>query len=529
MDVPAPACRRLSAAAVFVAAGLILTSAGCHRAGGPPVQSTPGSAPVEKPLPEPPAKEIVPEEGGEGTFALEDPFTSVAAPRLATSSDRFLRGLAFRGLTRMDATGRIEAELALQWEMLQDGIEWVFHLRPETQFTNGRYLEARHVVASWEKLILASDSPDAWLLEPVKGYEEARAGKSPHVSGLVLEDGLTLRVALRRPLRNFPARLAHPALGISAFGEDVEGIGPFQIWGTPKPSLVVLRSNPEYFHGLPHLDEIAFVRGEAAGRDRIPTGSLDLAVLGPSEKASPDSLARVFTHAAGRVYLLGLNRAAGPFSRGGTALRFVRSLDRRSLAQALAGELGSVPATLLVDAAGEKGMAVTPAPAEATPAGLGRLDLIYPEGDRPAARLAEELGTRIAKSGGRVFPHAVRASDFSGALDRREFHLFIVPSLSTTLDPLLRLQEMIRWNRSIPPTMLAAFVELESEGDPSRIATGLASLDASLREQGYLVPLARVPRRFLVAKGICGLRPDPIGTLDWTRVWRSRRAGGECD
>jgi MarR-like DNA-binding transcriptional regulator SgrR of sgrS sRNA len=508
----------------------ILCFPGC-RAPHPPVASAPMPPVHEKPAPEPPSKkEMVPEEGGDGTFALEEPFTGLAAARLATSSDRILRGLAFHGLTRMDASGRVDGELAEKWERSQDGTEWVFHLRPETAFTNGRYLEARHVVASWEKLVLPADSSDAWLLEGVKGYDDFRSGKSPHLAGLILEDGLTLRVVLRYPARDLTARLAHPALGISAFGEDEEGIGPYQIWGTPKPQLIVLRSNPEYFRGLPHLDEIAFVRGEAAAREKMVSGALDTSVLLPLQKPPSDPSTRVFTFAAGRTYLLGLNRSAAPFAREETMSRFVASIDRQELAQAVGGELGSVPATLLEGAAPSgKGSAGEAAPRPAPPAGLGHLDLVYPEGDRPAMQLAEKLEAWVQKGGGRLVPHPVRASDLPGALTRREYNLFIVPVRRSTPDPLLGLEEMARWNRSVPATLLTALQNLEGQDDPSRIAAGLAALDRSLREQGYLVPLVQVPRRLLVGKGICGLHPDPLAALDWTRIWRSRRPGGECD
>src|SRR5262245_14707366 len=157
--------RRLASCVVAIAAGALISfTSSCH-ASRPPVVSAPAPTGPLKPAPEPPkVKEVVPEEGGEATFALEEPFTSLAASRLATSSDRVLRGLAFHGLTRFNDSGRIEAELAVKWEMLQAGSEWVFHLRPETTFTNGRYLEARHVAASWEKLILAPDSASTWLL-----------------------------------------------------------------------------------------------------------------------------------------------------------------------------------------------------------------------------------------------------------------------------------------------------------------------------------------------------------------------------
>ena len=521
-------CRRLATCAAIVAAlTLIAPFSGCHATRQPPVNALPATP--AKPAPEPPeVKEVVPEEGGEGTFALEEPFTGLAASHLATSSDRILRGLAFHGLTRFDDSGRVEPELAVKWEMLQDGSEWVFHLRPETAFTNGRYLEARHVAASWEKLILAPDSSNAWLLEAVKGYDEMLSGKAPHLAGLILEDGLTLRVQLRYPLRNFPARLAHPAMGISAFGEDEEGIGYFQIWGTPKSQLVVLRSNPEYFRGLPHLDEVGFVRGEAAAREKMATGALDIALLPPLEKPPADSTIRVFTQAEGRTYLLGLNRTAAPFSRDEVTTRFLASLDREAMAKAVGGESARVPATLLGGPPPPKSEAAPTAPGQ-PPQGLGRLDLVYPEGDRTLSALVERLADRVLKAGGRVVPHAIRAADLQGTLARREYQMFILSSLPSSPDPVLRLEEMIRWNRSAPATLLTSVRALGKEGDPSRIAQGLASLDASLRQEGLLFPLVQVPRRFLVGKGICGLHPDPVTTLEWPRIWRSRHPRGECD
>jgi hypothetical protein len=141
----------------------------------------------------------------------------------------------------------------------------------------------------------------------------------------------------------------------------------------------------------------------------------------------------------------------------------------------------------------------------------------------------EKLASQVLKGGGRVVPHSVRAADIPGTLARGEFQLFIVPSLPASPDRLLRLEEMIRWNRSAPATLMTTLRGLQREEEPSRITAGLSSLDASLQAEGLLVPLAQVPRRFLVAKGICGLHPEPATILDWARVWRSRHPQEECD
>ena len=507
---------------------LAILFAGC-RAGAPPARTAP-APPSQKSAPAPePAREVAPEEGGEGTFALEEPFTSLSASRLATGSDRILRGLAFHGLTRYDAAGRLEGELAVKWEMSAKGSEWVFHLRPETAFTNGRYLEARHVVASWEKLVLAPEANYAWLLEAVEGFDEVRSGKAPHLAGLILEDGLTLRVRLRTAQRDFPARLSHPALGVSAFGEDVEGCGYYQVWGTPKAQIVVMRSNPEYFRGLPHLDEIAFVRGAAAALEKIGMGALDTAVLPPMEKELSDSRTKIFTLAEGRTYILGLNRSTSSLARGETAAQLVAALDRDAIIRETAGPSGIVPATLLENrpAGDRKGSA--PAGAPAVPAGLGRIDLVYADGDPWAGLLAGKIVARLQKAGARPATHPTHVADLPGVLARKEYHLYILPTLALSPDPRIRLEEMIRQNSSIPAPLMTQLRDLGKEAEPSRITAAVSGLEEAIRAGAYIVPLGQVPRRFLVAKGICGLRPDPFFTLDWPRLWKSRHPGGECD
>ena len=163
------------------------------------------------------------------------------------------------------------------------------------------------------------------------------------------------------------------------------------------------------------------------------------------------------------------------------------------------------------------------------PASPGRLDLLLVDGDRVAAAIAEKLGAGIAKSGGKVIPHPVRAPDFPAALARREFSVFLLPNVPVSEDPLVQLESLVQLNRSIPDSVRTRLRELEGESDPTRLAEGISELDRKLVSEGYLVPLVSAPRRLLVEKGICGLRGDPMGMLDWTRVWRSRARSGNCD
>jgi len=508
-----------------IGVGLLLS---CRRSGQGPVATPtpPGGAPHAPASPR--SREVVPEEGGAAAFALEDPFTGLAAARLATASDRIIRGLVFGGLTRMTAAGNVEPELAAGWEMLRDGAEWIFHLRPDTPFSHGRYLEARHVVASWEKVIADENSRFAWLLEPVREFDEMREGRVTHPAGLVLEDGLTLRMVLKRPVRDLPARLAHPALGVSAFGEDEQGIGPFQIWGTPQPQRIVLRSNPDYFRGLPHLDEIAFVRGEAARQSRLAMGDLGGAVLGPFDEAAPGPGFLLFSHSVQRTYVLGLNRATDPFSRLDVARAFLASLDRPALLRAVAGERGRVPETLVAAVVAGRTEENSPPKPRTGAQVSGRIDLVIPDEDRTSASLADKIQAAILRAGGRVSVHAVRPSDLEGVLARGEYHLFLLPYVPSSSRLLLNYEELIGWNRSIPDSMASSIRGLEREGDTAALTASLASLDASLQERGYLIPLLSLERRMLIRSAFCDVRPDPAGSLEWSLLWLSRGGRGEC-
>jgi MarR-like DNA-binding transcriptional regulator SgrR of sgrS sRNA len=143
--------------------------------------------------------------------------------------------------------------------------------------------------------------------------------------------------------------------------------------------------------------------------------------------------------------------------------------------------------------------------------------------------MAAKIQGEIQRSGGRVMIHPVRPADLPAALARREYHLFLLPFLPSTPHLRLSYEELMQWNRSIPGSLMAQVRALEGEENAEALAAALEPLDASLQLGGYLFPVASLDRRLIIRRGICGLRPDPVGMLDWTQVWESRTPGGECE
>jgi hypothetical protein len=230
-----------------------------------------------------------------------------------------------------------------------------------------------------------------------------------------------------------------------------------------------------------------------------------------------------------RTYVLGLNRSAPPFSHSDAARAFLASLDREALRGAAGEGKSFIPATLVTALSPGPRRAEAPGPRGAAAGPLGRVDLLVPESDAVAASLAAKLQGEILRAGGRVALHSVKLQDISGALARGEYHLFVLPFIPSSPSFLIAYEELMRWNRSIPGTLADQARTLAHEEDAGRLALGLKGLDASLQEGGYLVPLASLERRFLVRAGLCGLRHDPVGMLDWTQVWASRSPTERCE
>jgi hypothetical protein len=155
--------------------------------------------------------------------------------------------------------------------------------------------------------------------------------------------------------------------------------------------------------------------------------------------------------------------------------------------------------------------------------------MLIPDGDKTASLLAARIQAGIGRAGGKGAIHPVSPADIGAALRRGDYQLFVLPFLPSTQDPLLCYEEMMQWNRSIPDSLMLQARALEGEGDASALSALLEPLDSSLQAGGYLYPLVSLERRLVVRRGICGLRPDPAGMLDWTRIWKSTTAGEDCE
>ncbi|MDD5194787.1 MAG: ABC transporter substrate-binding protein [Candidatus Omnitrophica bacterium] len=212
--------------------------------------------------------------GGEFILASSsDPksFNPIVAQETSTTQ---ITSFIFEGLTRTaPLTLEVLPNLAQSWET-KDNIEWLFHLRKDVFWNDGKKFTADDVVFTFNDLIYNADIPsssrDIFLLE----------GKRIRVEKI---DDYTVRFilpftfspflrALNQEILPFHAyaslvksKTFSFSLGLGSKPEDIIGSGPFRLKKYSPGERVILERNPYYWkkdacnQKLPYLEKIIFL------------------------------------------------------------------------------------------------------------------------------------------------------------------------------------------------------------------------------------------------------------------------------
>lgn len=135
-------------------------------------------------------------------------------PHRATSvaSSHILRDL-YEGLVTVGRDGSLVAGAAQDWTVSDDGLRWVFALRPEARWSNGDAVTAADFVAGLQRSIApATGSYYAQMLEIIDGADAILAGEAaPDTLGVTALSSHRLEIELATPAPYLPGLLTHPA------------------------------------------------------------------------------------------------------------------------------------------------------------------------------------------------------------------------------------------------------------------------------------------------------------------------------
>ena len=199
------------------------------------------------------ARAETPKKGGKVVVGCEGNTKETLEPAAFASVAGLNTGFAvYDSLTSRAADQRPIPWLAESWDTNQDATEWVFKLRKDVTYHDGKKFGADDVVYSYSRII-APDSES-----PVKGL-------LAHVEEIKKDDDHTVKFVLSSPDADFPSacgdhRSQVVQNGATDFSRTTSGTGPFKIKEFNPGVNYLLERNDDYWgNDGPWLDEIEYI------------------------------------------------------------------------------------------------------------------------------------------------------------------------------------------------------------------------------------------------------------------------------
>lgn len=223
-----------------------------------------------------------PVEGGTLTWAaFTEPRSLDPAVTLATGNTGGVElANIYDSLTRYDTEkGEVVPQLAESVEPNDDYTKWTITLRKDMKFTDGTPLDAEAVVYSMNRYAQSEKAPE-------------KAIWNANVDNVAAVDATTVEVTLKERWPGFPALISGgPGMIVAKSAGEGEsfkpiGAGPFAVENVKVGEELVLKANPDYWDGKPHLDgvRVVYFENPDASYDSLQQGSIDAAMLRDQEK-----------------------------------------------------------------------------------------------------------------------------------------------------------------------------------------------------------------------------------------------------
>ncbi len=250
-----------------------------------PAAAAPTPRPGATPAAAPTSTVVAPQRGGVLNVATtEDPPTydvhQESSPTVAVPFRNVYEGLVQYHYQRQS---EIVPELAESWEASADGLTYVFRLRKDVKWHDGRPFTADDAAFSYMRMA----NPKAYKIISPRGEPLLAA-----VDKAEAVDPYTLRVRLKAPSASFMGNIAtdwalilpkHTTESQGDMKRIVNGTGPFT-WGSHDRGVKIeVKKNPSYYDkSLPMLDGLAFyvIFDDATRFAAFRTGRVKMTFIG---------------------------------------------------------------------------------------------------------------------------------------------------------------------------------------------------------------------------------------------------------
>lgn len=144
----------------------------------------------------------VPERGGEIVYAEAARFPTLDYLENTTVVGGNVLSQVLECLVDTGEGAEVVPSLAESWEIASDGRSYVFNLRPDVRFHNGREITASDVIYSIRRTLRESYN-GAWVYANLVGAREFASGESEDLAGARVIDAHTVELELVEPLALF--------------------------------------------------------------------------------------------------------------------------------------------------------------------------------------------------------------------------------------------------------------------------------------------------------------------------------------
>ncbi|MGC1394545.1 MAG: ABC transporter substrate-binding protein, partial [Coleofasciculaceae cyanobacterium] len=261
-------------------------------------------------------------------------------------------------------TTDLEASLATEWKVSQDGKTWTFKLRPGVKFHDGTDFDAEAVKFNFERWW--DEKNEFGYRNAGKSYEiwrnlfGASKGKPDSLlQSIVVEGRDTIKFVLKQPFAAFPAAVSSGYFGMASpaaikkagaqYGTPSSlavGTGPFVFKEWRSGDRIVLEKNPNYWKpGLPKSNQLVmrFIADPAARLAQLRAGTIDLTVdLVPDQlkEVQNDGQVEAVKRPSLNVGYLALNPSYEPLSKPEVRQAIAQTINKKEIVKAFWGELG---------------------------------------------------------------------------------------------------------------------------------------------------------------------------------------------
>ena len=254
----------------------------------------------------------------------------------------------FSGLVAFDRDLNIVADLAETWEIEDGGKTYIFHLRGDARFHDGRPVTAQDFKYSIER---AADRATGFqtarvYLDDILGVTDKLAGLAREVRGVDVIDERTLRIRIDAPKPYFLAKMTSATAfvvdrdnveaGGHNWSRNPNGTGPFKLKKWRGNQAIALERNDHYYRGPAQVRYVVVRFSGGLPTLMYETGEVDVAwalsselerVLDPNEPMSKE----LTVYPQLSVFYVALDATRPPFNDPKVRLAFALALDREEL------------------------------------------------------------------------------------------------------------------------------------------------------------------------------------------------------